>query len=46
MDAVFDMILSDMDEVTTSEHDPLSVITGCVETVVLHWDELDDAGAA
>jgi hypothetical protein len=42
VDGVYDRAMADMDWVQSKVNDPLTVIGGCMETVLLFWDSLDD----
>ena len=43
-DRILDEVVLELEEELSDDRDPLMALAGCVGTVLLHWDGLDDGG--
>ena len=43
-DRILDEVVLELEQELTDDRDPLMALAGCVGTVLLHWDGLNDDG--
>lgn len=44
LDRVLDEVVFELEHELSDQRDPLMALAGCVGTVLLHWDGLDEEG--